>query len=337
MTPDLTCYGDDINALADVASDFDLRSTMGVTTWLRREWQAIAEALGFAQQFAAMPTSIPTTNDRIAAMNAIGLAAFERSLQAHGATASAEQARVQSAILRQLAAAARHTGELWRVAADPTTLQTGACYSEGARSLRAFYPDTAPGYFGDGWPGPPPRAESACGWTTPLVLHLGTFPWVYSTRLENIGPGMRWPSLGTSPALEGLQFAVSMLEPRSNLQQDARQVAAIVGHFVKHTAPLLARLPVYQPGRAKPGRLYRHGGLLHVHQGSLHVAGLDGPRGRIAAPAYNYIVRRFAAFFAVRRATLRALPSLGPELQQLARGSADPCLRQHVQEAARAS
>jgi hypothetical protein len=336
MTPDLSCYGEDINALADVASDFDLRSPMGVTTWLRREWQAIAEALGFAQQFAATPTSIPTTDDRIAAMNAIGLAAFERSLQARGANASAEQARVQSAILRQLATAARATGELWRVAADPTTLQTGACYSEGARSLRAFYPDTAPGYFGDGWPGPPPRAESACGWTTPLVLHLGTFPWVYSTRLENIGSGMRWPSLGTSPVLEGLHFAVSMLEPRSNLQQDARQVAAIVGHFGKHTAPLLARLPVYQPGRAEPGRLYRHGGLLHVHQGSLHVAGLDGPRGRIAAPAYNYIVRRFAAFFAVRRATLRALSSLGPELQQLARSSADPCLRQHVQEVARA-
>ena len=149
MIPDLTCYGDDINALADVASDFDLRSTMGVTTWLRSEWQAIAETLGFAQQLAAMPTSIPTTDDRIAATNAIGLAAFERS-QARVANASVEHARVQSAILRQLAAAASRTGELWRVAADPTTLQTGACYSaEGGRSLRAFYPDTAPGY---GWP-----------------------------------------------------------------------------------------------------------------------------------------------------------------------------------------
>lgn len=336
MNPDLTCYGDAIKALADVASDFDLRSPMGVTTWLRREWQAIAEALGFSQQLAAMPTSIPTTDDRIAAMNAIGLVAFDRSLQARRANASAEQASVQSTILRQLVMAAQRTGELWRVAVDPTILQNGACYSEGGRSLRAFYPDTAPGYFGDGWPGPPPRAESACGWTTPLVLHLGTFPWVYSTRLENIGPGMRWPALGTNPVSEGLQAAVSMLDPRQNLQQDARQVAAIVRHFSTHTTPLVARLPVYQPGRAEPGRLYRHGGLLHVHQGSLHVAGLDGPRGRIAAPAYNYIVRRFAAFFAVRGATLRALGSLGPELQQLARDSADPCLRQHVQEVARA-
>lgn len=335
MTPDLTIYGDNVKALADLVGDFDLRSPMDVSAWFRREWQAIADALGFAQQFAAMPTSIPTTDDRIPAMNAIGLAAIERSLQGRRGDSDA-QARVQSSALRQLTAAGRSTGELWRVAVDPTTLPSGACYSEGGRSLRAFYPDTAPGYFGDGWPGPPPRAESACGWTTPLVLHLGTFPWVYSTRLENIGPGMRWPASGISPVLEGLQVATSMLEPRTNLQQDARQVAAIFRHFVSHTAPLLARLPDFQAGRAEPGRLYRRGALLHAHQGSLHVSGLDGPRGRIAAPAYNYVLRRFASFFAVRRATVRALASFSPEIQRLAWDSADPLLRQQVQEVARA-
>ena len=334
MTPDISYYGDNIKALADLAGDFELRSSMDVMTWYRREWLAIADALGFAQQFAAMPTAIPTTDDRIAAMNAVGLAAFERSLQGRTAGASDEQARVQSAALRQLTASARTTGELWRVTADPTTLPAGACYSDGGRSLRAFYPDTAPGYFGDGWPGPPPRAESACGWTTPLVLHLGTFPWVYSTRLESTGPGMRWPTSG--PVLEGLQVAVSMLEPRTNLQQDARQVAAIFHHFITHTAPLLAHVPDHRAGRVEPGRLYHRGGLLHVHQGSLHIAGLDGPRGHIAAPAYNYIIRRFADFFAVRRATLRALPKLSPEIQRLAKDSADPFLRRHVQEVARA-
>ncbi|MBL9105131.1 MAG: hypothetical protein JNL82_29565 [Myxococcales bacterium] len=333
MTPDLSLYGDNIKALADLAGDFELRSSMDVMTWYRREWLAIADTLGFAQQFAAMPTAIPTTDDRIAAMNAVGLAAFERSLQGRPGNTSDEQARVQSAALRQLAAAARTTGELWRVTADPTTLPAGACYSETGRSLRAFYPDTAPGYFGDGWPGPPPRAESACGWTTPLVLHLGTFPWVYSTRLESTGPGMRWP---TSPALEGMQVAVSMLDPRTNLQQDARQVAAIFNHFVTHTTPLLARVPDNQTSRIEPGGLYRRSGLLHVHQGSLHIVGLDGPRGRVAAPAYNYVIRRFAGFFAVRRATLRALPKLAPEIQRLAKESPDPFLRRHVQEVARA-
>ncbi len=332
MTPDLTCYGAEIKALADLAGDFELRSPMDVTTWYRREWTAIADILGFAQQLAATPTAIPSSADRIVAMNAMGLAAFERSLQSRTGVGD-EQARVQAAVLQQFTAA---SGELWRVSVDPTSLRTGACYSEGGQSHRAFYPDTSPGYFGDGWSGPPPRAESACGWTTPLVLHLGTFPWVYSTRLEATGPGMRWAARVVAPALQGLQLAVSVLEPRTNLQQDARQVATIFQHFRMHTAPLLASVPIYQPGRAEAGRLYRRGGFLYVHQGSLHIAGLDGPRGRVSAPAYNYIVRRFAAFFAVRRATIRALPNLDAELVQLAQNSADPCLRQHTQEVARA-
>jgi hypothetical protein len=336
VTADLTCYGDDIKALADLAGDFELRSPMDATTWYRREWQAIADVLGFAQQLTAMPTAVDTTTDRVAAMNTTGLAALERALQGRRSGVRDEQARVQFAALRQLVSAAASHGELWRVSADPTALQTGACYPEGGRSLRAFYPDTAPGYFGDGWPGPPPRAESACGWTTPLVLHLGTFPWVYSSRLEAVGPGMRWAASTSNPALLGLQIAVSLLEPRTNLQQDARQVAAIFHHFSTQTAPLMARVPLYQPGRAAVGHLYRRGGFLYVHQGSIHVAGLDGPRGHIAAPAYNYIVRRFASFFAVRRATLRALPNLGPEIQQLAQSAADPCLRQQSQGVARA-
>ena len=62
----------------------------------------------------------------------------------------------------------------------------------------------------------------------------------------------------------------------------------------------------------------------------------DGPRGHVAAPAYNYILRRFASFFAVRRATLRALPALGPDLMRLTRASADPFLRRQVEEVARA-
>jgi hypothetical protein len=67
MTPDLTCYGDDIKALADLAGDFELRSPMDATTWYRREWQAIADVLGFAQQLAAMPTAArppPTASRR---------------------------------------------------------------------------------------------------------------------------------------------------------------------------------------------------------------------------------------------------------------------------------
>ena len=106
---------------------------------------------------------------------------------------------------------------------------------------------------------------------------------------------------------------------------------------VKLDVSLVARVPVYQPGRAEPGRLYRRGVLLYVHQGSLHVTGLDGPRGRLPALAYNYIVQRFASFFAVRRATLRALATLPAEVQRSAATSIDPCLRQQAEQLARAS
>jgi len=333
---DLRCYGDDIHALADLIPDFELRSPMDVETWSAREWEAIADTLGFAQQFAAVPRAVPTTPDRFAAMTLAALTAFEHALRAGRPGVSDNQARVQSAVIQAMTATGHQRGELWRVTADPTTLASGACYADGGRSLRAFYPDTAPGYFGDGWSGPPPRAESACGWQTPLVLHLGTFPWVYSTRLGDTGPGARWASPASQPALEGLHVVASLLEPATNLRQDARQVAAIYRHFAAHTAPLVAALPSFQVGRAEPGRLYRRGRFLLAHQGSLHVAALDGPRGRLAASAYNYILRRFASFFAVRRATLRALATLPAEVQRHAATSADPCLREQAAEVARA-
>ncbi len=336
MTPDLSRYGDDIKALADMVPDFDLRSPMDTHSWYLVQWQAVAETLGFAQQFAAAPTAIPTTTDRAAAMTLAGLAAFERSLLDIRPGVTDTQARTQSTVLQQLTAAGHPRGELWRVSADPTSLATGACYAEGGSSLRAFYPDTAPGYFGDGWPGPPPRAESACGWQTPLVLHLGTFPWVYSSRLEAVGPGMRWTAPGSKPALEGLFVVGSLMEPATNLRQDARQVAAIFRHFKAHTAPLLTRLATLGSGRPQAGQAYLHRGYLSVHQGSLHLSGLDGPRGRVAALAYNYILRRFACFFAVRRAALRDLALLPAGVQRLAATSNDPSLRQHAEDALRA-
>ena len=337
MTPNLDCYGAGIAALADLVGDFELRSPMDVHGWYRREWEAIAEALGFPQELAAELAALRSVRDRVASTTQAGITAFGRWLAVQRPGVTDSQARVQETVLDQLVTLGRERGELWRIAADPTTLPTGACYDDGHGALhRAFYPDTAPGYFGDGWTGPPPRAESACGWTTPLVLHLGTFPWVYSTRIDGPAMGARWASGELQPALTGMRAMASLLEPGGNLRQDARQVAAIYQHFALHTAPLVARLPVYQPGRAEAGKLYRRAGFLYVHQGSLHLAGLMGPRGRVAAPAYNYILRRFACFFAVRRAALRALIALPSDVQRIAESSTDPCLRQHVEEVARA-
>jgi hypothetical protein len=241
---------------------------------------------------------------------------------------------VQSAALRQLvAASARTTGELWRVTADPTTLQAGACYPRAAARSARSTPTPRPATSATGGPdrrrGPRapaggPRRSCFTSARSRGSTARASRPWA---------PACAGPR--REPRLEGLQIAVSLLEPRTNLQQDARQVATIFHHFITHTAPLIARVPIYQPGRAEPGHLYRRGGL-YVHQGSLHVAGLDGPRGHIAAPAYNYIIRRFAELLRRPPGDAPRPPEPRPEIQQLAKDAADPCLRQHVQEVARA-
>jgi hypothetical protein len=331
MNFDLSCYGAEVPALADLVGDFDLRSPVDTRAWYGLQWEALADLLGFSQQLAAEFGRRRGATDWVTASAEAGMAAFAGSLRRGRPGVSDRQAATQASVLEHLIAVGQARGELWRVAVDPTTLETGACFDDDTGvSTRAFYPDTAPGYFGDGWPGPPPRAESRCGWQTPLVLHLGTFPWVYSSRLDVAGPGSRWWSPSAAPAVAAFRTMASLLEPEANLRQDARQVAAIFHHFQAQTAPLLARLPMFRPGAAEVGRVYRRAGFLHVHQGSLAVAGLNGPRGYLPATAYNHIVRRFACFFAVRRATLRAL-AWAPEMKPLLASSADPCLRAQVE------
>ena len=305
MRFDFSCYGDMIPALLGRVDDFELRSPMDVHAWYRGEWQAIARQLGFSEELAQELAPLRVARDRITATNQAGVNAFTRWLASRQPVLSEDHARAQERVLEDLLA--RAEGQLWRISADPSTLSSGACYAERGQSYRAFYPDTAPGYFGDGWTGPPPRAESACGWTTPLVLHLGTFPWVYSGRLEGEGVGLRWTSSVTRPARIGMRVVARLLDPSANLRQDAREVAAIFEHFRVHTG-----------GPAGDVR-----------------DDLDGPRGRVSARAYNYVMRRFASFFAVRRATLRALRDLPRDVQELAASSTDPCLRAHAQEVAR--
>ena len=318
MTLDLTCYGSDINRLADLVGDFDLLSDTGTALWKGIEWRAIADALGFSQLFGQALEAGRT-------VTSAGLEGFSQLMERRPATLTEAHARAQSTILVELGQTGRERGELWRIQVDPTEVLGGACYDAGATKLRAFEADPSPGYFGDGWPGPRPRAESECGWGTPLVLHLGTFPWVYSGRLAGEGPGLRWAFGERSPAVVGLELMTSFFDPEHNLRQDARQVAAIYASFRAQTAPLLARVPAFRPATATLGALYLRDGQLHVHRGSLHLAGLDGPRGRLSALAYNYCLRRFARFFAVRRATLRALRAR-PDLASIAVQSSDLCL-----------
>ena len=340
-TPDLRCYGDAPAALEGLVPELDLRSGVEVTRWYDRAWDQIAGTLGFTRELAAARASHRSGMDPIAGARRIGTLAFDRALEAASPSAALTEAhaRAMEATLSGMLAAGLATGELWHLRMDASALPGGACYDAGdGRPRRVFYPDTAPGLFSSGWSGPPPQAASACGWQTPVSLFLGTFPWVYSTRLAGDGPGTRWSAGNVRPATMAMSAMASLMEPEMNLRADARQVAAIAHHFIAHTDALVRRLPVFAAGRpSSAGHLFVKGRLLYAHQGSLHVAHLEGPRGALRASAYNYILQRFACFFEVRRAALRAFSALPEAVRELAAQSNDPCLRAHVEEARRAA
>jgi hypothetical protein len=241
------------SSLADLVGDFEPALAIDVRSWYGTSGRR-------SPSCSASPSSSPRrpracrSDDPIGAMTRRPASPRSSIAARRGRPGVSDaQARVQLAVIQASTAAGRERGELWRVTRRPDDAADGRLLQRRPQSLRAFYPDTAPGYFGDGWEGPPPRAASACGWQTPLVLHLGTFPWVYSSRLDGAAPACGGSRRRRSRRSRACALAVSLMEPATNLRQDARQVAAIYQHFATHTAPLVARLPVFQPGRAEAG------------------------------------------------------------------------------------
>lgn len=192
---------------------------------------------------------------------------------------------------------------------------------------RTFLGDAGPSYFWE----PAPSTQLlhlGCGWSTPLRLNLGTFPWVYGHRLQSPAPGLSWRSSSTQhPAPVALRIAAGFWHPEGNLSADARDVVSAWRHWRETAGPLVAALPT-SPTTA--GEVYRVGERLVAHQTDDASAGINGPRGFICVAAYNFIQERFAAFFAMRRVLLRARRHLSPELRQLLMTNKDPCVRQQL-------
>lgn len=340
MTDEIACYGPEAVQVAAIAGDFDLMSQGERDAWSFRVWQQVADVLGWSRGLEAAAVAARRSRVRLAGLHEAALGAWgtwARGLAGPPmvAPSRATLAQVRAGAIRTMVTAGAARGSTWTVQADPAGLTGGACYphqkiSEAITMRRAFEVDTGPGYFADAITGPRPATESACGWTGPVRLSLGTFPWVYGGMLGRHAPGLSWQTdEGSTPAALAMKVAASMWTPLGNLRQDARIVAAQLQHFRRHTDPLIEDLPVWEvKGRPRPaGQLYRRAGLLHVPQGSLEIAALVGPLGEVAAPAYNYIVQRFAAFFAMRRAVLRARAAWTPDMQRAAAESPDPCLR----------
>ncbi len=326
------CYGGDIEALADLADDFDAQSPEENATFLLRQWTGIAETLGFARELADAVAAIRGTRLGLTGMHAAALAAFDRwSLAprrplspALPAVARSARAKVRHDVLAVLGEQRR--ARLWSIDEPATNLPSRACFDRGPATTvsgRAFLVEAAENFFHGNRQDR--KTPTPCNWETPVLLSLGTFPWVHGNKLHRTPPGLDWDAAPPwNPAAIAMRLSASLWQPLGNLQQDATQVVQTYRHYTRATALALDHLPTWPKGQ--PGQLVRQGLLLHIDHGSLDLAGANSPLGYLSATAHNFITRRFAAFFAVRRAYARVASKLPIELRRAIARNPDPCL-----------
>jgi hypothetical protein len=348
----ITCYDPELDRFADeIAGDFDYLSAAERESWIVQQWTEIAAAMGWSEALDDTLNGLRRCRMGFCDVSTEALAAFQQHAdrQREGDVRT-DRARIRDIALEHLFSKARPRS-LWQVVISADSLPEGACFNLATwqsppltagqdsqleaqtrsapdrsdlniviRPKRAFLADAGPSYFGDATPETAPIKNNGplCGWNTPLRLSLGTFPWVYGHRLQSPAPALAWKSNAThQPAHRALQIASGFWQAEGNLRQDARDVVAHWKHWRSAIAGPLA------DNQSPAIRLEKQ--LLRV-QGDEHTLGLNGPRGFISAAAFNYIQSRFAAFFAMRRALIRARHRLIPELRALADQSPDPCI-----------
>jgi hypothetical protein len=347
----LSCYSGELDAFAELAGDFDFLSTQEREAWLARQWGRMADAGGWREDFDVTLDKLTRKQAGPVSLYASALAAFTSFIRRDREDpARSARASIRTKVL--LALRTRTPAALWRVEADVQGLPSGACYprarwkpktelaaKKGDKAdkadvevlpQRAFLEDSGPSYL---WTPAPSTLllDLGCGWDTPLRLSLGTYPWVYGDRLQAPAPGLGWRSNDKDdPAPLALRIAAGLWYPEGNLDTDAREVAAAWKHWRATTRPLLEGLPTWPVDHAVPGAVYIDGERLRVPVGDGRSAGINGPRGFVCAAAFNFIQEQFAAFFAMRRAALRARKNLSPELRKALIANPDPCVRQQL-------
>ena len=328
------CYGPDIEALADAGGGFEALSTEALAEFMRRQWLDAATTLGFLAPLRATLDALRGARSGELSIHAAALTAFETWHNARAKAVSSKlsaAARLARARVRQevLTAHATRPESLWTLDATATDLPSSACYDAGDAGLtgRVFQDDAPANYFHASRVAQP----TACGWEGPVFLSLGTYPWVYGGALVRKPPGLDWDPVGSyDPATTAMRLCSSLWQPEGNLRQDARAVVFAYRYYRQATDEALRALPTYDPRRAVPGELSRRGLFLHAEQSSLELATVATARGPLVASVHNYIVRRFAAFFALRRSLLLAAHRLTPEQQTAIAKNPDPCLRPYA-------
>lgn len=332
MTLLSTCYGPDIEALADVDGGIASVSTEALVEFTLRQWTDVADTLGFSAPLRVTLNALRGSKAGLLQAHGGALATFDiwqrgrpRVLSSRlSSAARASRARVRQQVLQE---ASKSASNLWALDANAATLPESACFERSGANVsgRAFADDSGANYF---------RAQrasgpsAACGWEGPVLLSLGTFPWVYGAQLVRSPPGLDWDvSEAWSPAGAGMRVSASLWTPEGNLRQDARSVVFAYRYYLQAAESVLRNIPPHDARTAVPGQLYRRGLLLHAEQSSLELFTLTGPLGPLAANAHNYIIRRFAAFFALRRSLLGGRIRVSSEYAKMLASNPDPCVR----------
>lgn len=314
----LECYGDEIVMLADLAGRFDAADKDSTEGWWLDQWSRVARRLGWSQSLDAKVSLAKQTGGGFIGVRNAPLAAFrewhkDRPPVMVGPWDSTTLSRVRHECVQTI----RNTPNVWMAETPAYALPFRAC----ANKQRAFAATESPSYFRRG-EGVTPRGPD-CEWEGAVRISFGTWPYV-TGRLGRVADGLTWLSSDEwTPAVLAMQTCSELWEPAGNANQDARLVVQHWAEFRSATAALIDAMPE-EPRRA--GDPYRLGYRVAVHLGSEDATVLVGPRGPLSVGAYNYVVERFAAFFACRRSILESFTALPANVQQLLRSNPDPCL-----------
>jgi hypothetical protein len=322
-----TCYGADIDALADEGGGFVTVTSSTIANFVLRQWIDVATTIGFLHPFNSVARALPSSRAGLTGLHSAAMATFEQWHRARpresstlSVSARLARARAREELLVQYAA--RRPGNLWAIDEPASSVAGSGCFEQGPGvRARAFLDDSAPNYFHGARGG----SQDECG---PVFLSIGTFPWVYGGRLHRTPPGLDWEEAGRwSPAVTAMRLCASLWQPEGNLAQDARVVVLAYRAYRQSVDEALRSVPSHDARAVVPGRLHRRGHWLDAAQSSLEVHTVAGPRGPLTASVHNYIVRRFAAFFALRRSLLSAAAQLTPDLRRVVAQNPDPCVR----------
>lgn len=326
----LDCYAEGLDQVADIAGDLDVGSPDSLLTWQVAQWRSLADRLGFRAEIDPALEAAVKTKGQFGSLQNVGVNAFTLWIDARPKRQTPNDYPADKlADLRAdtIAAWREQPQSLWRVEKDAASIAGNGCVGK----WRAFPTANSDTYFRPALSADP-TPRGTCTYNTPIVVYLGTWPWYYGGALIEEAPGFHWQSYESArPAEQAARAMVSAWTPIGNAAIDGRHVVTHYQEYRRRIDPILANLSTEQ---GSPGSLYRTaGGEIRVSLDSSAGRYVDGSLGPISLRAHNHIMRCFGAFLSLRRAMLRDVAALKPDVISRLKASGDECVLQVIGDA----